>query len=90
MTPMAIPRLGQGEDAVSVHWLRHAYASHAIDNGAPITLLSATLGHADLKTTSVCARARPGGRARDATSRPNDGPCGATFASALSAMRIAK
>src|SRR5262249_124994 len=39
--------------AASVHWLRHAHASHAIDNGAPITLVSATLGHADLKTTSV-------------------------------------
>ena len=35
-------------------------ASHAIDNGAPITLVSATLGHADLKTTSVYAHARPG------------------------------
>ena len=41
-------------------WLRHAHASHAIDNGAPITLVSATLGHADLKTTSVYAHARPG------------------------------
>jgi hypothetical protein len=39
--------------------LRHAHASHAIDNGAPITLVSATLGHADLKTTSVYAHARP-------------------------------
>jgi len=29
-------------------------------NGAPITLVSATLGHADLKTTSVYAHARPG------------------------------
>jgi site-specific recombinase XerD len=46
--------------AASVHWLRHAHASHAIDNGAPITLVSATLGHADLKTTSVNAHARPG------------------------------
>jgi integrase/recombinase XerD len=44
----------------SMHWLRHAHASHAIDNGAPITLVSATLGHADLKTTSVYAHARPG------------------------------
>jgi site-specific recombinase XerD len=43
--------------AASVHWLRHAHASHAIDNGAPITLVSATLGHADLKTTSVYAHA---------------------------------
>jgi site-specific recombinase XerD len=46
--------------AASVHWLRHAHASHAIDNGAPITLVSATLGHADIKTTSVYAHARPG------------------------------
>ena len=46
--------------AASVHWLRHAHASHAIDNGAPITLVSATLGHVDLKTTSVYAHARPG------------------------------
>jgi integrase/recombinase XerD len=46
--------------AASVHWLRHAHASHAIDNGAPVTLVSATLGHADLKTTSVYTRARPG------------------------------
>jgi len=46
--------------AASIHWLRHAHASHAIDNGAPITLVSATLGHADLKTSSVYAHARPG------------------------------
>jgi integrase/recombinase XerD len=46
--------------AASVHWFRHAHASHAIDNGAPITLVSATLGHADLKSTSVYAHARPG------------------------------
>ena len=46
--------------AASIHWLRHAHASHAIDNGAPITLVSATLGHPYLKTTSVYAHARPG------------------------------
>jgi integrase/recombinase XerD len=45
--------------AVSAHWLRHAHASHAIDEGAPITLVSQTLGHADLKTTSIYAHARP-------------------------------
>ena len=38
--------------AVSAHWLRHAHASHAIDEGAPIALVSQTLGHADLKTTT--------------------------------------
>jgi integrase/recombinase XerD len=46
--------------AASIHWLRHAHASHAIDNGVPVTLVSATLGHADLKTTSIYAHARPG------------------------------
>ena len=35
-------------------------AVNAIDNSAPITLVSATLGHADLKTISVYAHARPG------------------------------
>ena len=39
--------------------LHDVVASHAIDEGAPITLVSQTLGHADLKTTSVYAHARP-------------------------------
>jgi hypothetical protein len=30
--------------AASIHWLRHAHASHAIDNGAPITLVSVKVG----------------------------------------------
>ena len=46
-------------EAASAHWFRHAHASHAIDNGAPITLVSQTLGHADIKTTSVYAHAKP-------------------------------
>ena len=45
--------------AVPAHWLRHAHASHAIDEGAPITLVSQTLRHADLKTTSIYAHAKP-------------------------------
>ena len=45
--------------AASAHWFRHAHASHAIDKGTPITPVSQTLGHADLKTTSVYAHARP-------------------------------
>ncbi len=55
----AIVKRAGGNPGVSPHWLRHAHASHAIDNGAPITLVSQTLGHADLKTTSVCAHAGP-------------------------------
>lgn len=45
--------------AVSPHWLRHAHASHALDRGAPISLVQATLGHADLKVTSRYTHARP-------------------------------
>ncbi len=55
----AIVKRAGGNPGTSPHWLRHAHASHAIDNGAPITLVSQTLGHADLKTTSVYAHARP-------------------------------
>ena len=44
---------------VSPHWLRHAHASHALDNGAPIQLVSQTLGHGSIKTTSVYAHAKP-------------------------------
>ena len=36
---------------VSAHWLRHAHASHALDRGAPIHLVQATLGHASVSTT---------------------------------------
>ena len=60
------PNLGWG-DVLERAWhvLAHVLAPPPCgrpehDNGAPITLLSATLGHADLKTTSVYANARPG------------------------------
>jgi len=43
-----------------VRWPRHAHASHAIDNGVPITPVSATLDYANLKTTSVYAHAQTG------------------------------
>lgn len=42
------------------HWLRHSHASHAIDHGAPITLVRDTLGHSNLATTSMYSHARPG------------------------------
>ena len=42
---------------ISPHSLRHAHASRAIENGASIALVSATLGHSDLKVTSVYAHA---------------------------------
>lgn len=45
--------------SVSTHWLRHAHASHALDRGAPIHLVSQTLNHSNLATTSVYVHARP-------------------------------
>lgn len=44
---------------VSPHWLRHAHASHAMDNGAPTHLVKETLGHKSLTTTSKYSHARP-------------------------------
>jgi site-specific recombinase XerD len=51
--------------AVSPHWLRHAHASHALDHGAPIHLVQATLGHASITTTGRYLHARP----KDSSSR---------------------
>lgn len=44
---------------VSPHWFRHAHASHALDRGAPIHLVQATLGHATITTTGRYLHARP-------------------------------
>jgi len=45
---------------VSPHWLRHSHAVHALERGAPINLVQATLGHARLDTTGVYLKIRPG------------------------------
>jgi len=47
-------------DHLSPHWLRHAHASHALDHGAPIHLVQATLGHSSVATTSRYLHASPG------------------------------
>lgn len=47
------------EKPVSPHWFRHAHASHALDNGAPISLVQQTLGHASVQTTGKYLHARP-------------------------------
>jgi integrase/recombinase XerD len=43
----------------SPHWLRHAHATHALERGAPIHLVQATLGHASVATTGRYLHARP-------------------------------
>lgn len=45
---------------VSAHWLRHAHVSHALDRGAPVHVVRATVGHASLETTTRYSHARPG------------------------------
>ena len=54
----AAERAGVGSP-VSPHWFRHAHASHALDRGAPIHLVQATLGHASVATTGRYLHARP-------------------------------
>jgi integrase/recombinase XerD len=44
---------------VSPHWLRHAHGSHAIDRGASLPEVQATLGHDNIATTSGYLHARP-------------------------------
>ena len=53
------------DQQVSPHWLRHAHASHALDRGAPVHLVQATLGHSSLDTTSRYAHAKPGASSTD-------------------------
>ena len=44
---------------VSPHWCRHAHASHAIDRGAPISVVQSTLRHSNVATTSRYLHVRP-------------------------------
>jgi len=41
------------------HLLRHAHASHSLDAGCPLTLISNSLGHRNIATTSRYLHARP-------------------------------
>lgn len=66
LRPLAILRIVRNaarragiELPVSPHWFRHAHASHALDRGAPLHLVQATLGHASVHTTGRYLHARP-------------------------------
>ena len=58
MVKRAVARAGVNA-AISPHWLRHAHGSHAIEKGAPLHEVQATLGHANISTTSGYLHARP-------------------------------
>lgn len=44
---------------VTPHWMRHAHATHALERGAPITLVKDTLGHKSIETTAKYTHVRP-------------------------------
>ena len=51
--------------AESPRWLRHAHASHALDRGAPIHVVQATLGHSSVATAAAILMLGPPIAARD-------------------------
>jgi integrase/recombinase XerD len=73
----AADRAGIAIGKVSPHWMRHAHATHALDNGEPISLVQQTLGHKSVATTGRYLHVRPNASTalglRSAQKRRNEG-----------------
>jgi integrase/recombinase XerD len=52
-------RASQMGRKASPHWLRHSHATHALDHGCELHILSQSLGHANIATTSLYIHVRP-------------------------------
>lgn len=66
-SPDMADRLAQA----STHWLRHTYATHAIENGFSVDILRKMLGHVSISTTSIYLTAE---RDRSAKEAEEKGP----------------
>jgi integrase/recombinase XerD len=49
----ALKRAGINKKNISIHTLRHTYATHLLDQGVNIRLIQRYLGHSNIETTMV-------------------------------------